>query len=102
MSVRLYRLLLRLYPAHIRQRWEEEMVETFSLQLADHGREAWTDAALDLLRVALPRQAARAALVVPCVSLVGSCAVFYGLFWALANSIRLLALYHHVIAKFGG
>jgi hypothetical protein len=32
MSVAIYRLLLRLYPAEFRQRWEEEMVEVFILR----------------------------------------------------------------------
>jgi len=31
MNLAVYRLLLRLYPAEFRRRWEEEMLDTFEL-----------------------------------------------------------------------
>ena len=109
-SAKLYRLLARLYPGEIRRRWEPEMADTFALQLADAWRaEGWTAviatwyyALAELFHIALPRQVARAALVVPVAALAGAGAIFFGLVWALLNPLKLNALYHHTFGKLGG
>jgi hypothetical protein len=110
MSAALYRLLLRLYPVDIRRRWEAEMAETFALQLADAWQDArwrgafavWRCALAEIFQVALPAQAAREGVVIPIVSLAGSGTLFFGLIWALGNSLALLSLYHRLLAKLGG
>lgn len=96
MSAAIYRLLLRLYPTEFRRRWEEELVEVFTLQLADGWFDAWSCALAEL--VLAPREG----LVIPIVSLAGSGALFFGLMWALGNSPALVSLYHHALAKLGG
>ena len=72
MSAAIYRLLLRLYPAEFRRRWEEEMVEVFMLQLADSWFNAW--------RCALPELWLNSgeSLAVPMVSLAGTGAAGVG------------------------
>lgn len=110
MSPAIYRLLLRLYPGEIRRRWEEEMAETFELQLADAWREdrwlgmveIWFYAVAEIFRIALPRRIARENLVIPIVSLASSGAIFFGLIWALGNSLALLSLYDRWLGKCGG
>lgn len=102
MSTAIYRLLLRLYPSEIRRRWEEEMVETFALQLADGPVEAWFRTVMELFQIAFPRWAAEKRLMIPLLSGAASGTLFFGLFWALGNSLRLLSLYHHVLVKLGG
>jgi hypothetical protein len=105
-----YRILLRLYPGEIRRRWEREMMETFALQLGDAWQEGgwggvlqvWCCAVAELFQIALPLQVARAALLIPIVSLAGSSAIFFGLTWALENSLVLRGLYRHLITKLGG
>jgi hypothetical protein len=109
-TLQIYRILLRLYPGEIRRRWEREMVETFALQLADAWQEAgwsgvlavWFCGVAELFQIALPLQVARPALVIPVVSLAGSGAVFFGLIWALENSLVLQGLYRHLVARLGG
>ncbi len=96
MSAAIYRLLLHLYPAEFRRRWEEEMVDVFTLQLADGWIDAWSCALAEL--VLAPREG----LVIPIVSVAGIGAIFFGLTWALGNSPVLVSLYHHVVAKLGG
>jgi hypothetical protein len=96
MSAAIYRLLLRLYPREFRRRWEEEMVDTFTLQLADGWFDAWSCALAELLLTSTE------CLAVPTVSLAGSGVLFFGLMWALGNSPALVSLYHHVLAKLGG
>jgi hypothetical protein len=78
MSAAIYRLLLRLYPEEIRRRWEEEMVETFALQLADGWWDAWCCAVGEIFQIALPLQLAREGMAIPIVSLASSGAVFFG------------------------
>ena len=102
MSAAIYRLLLRLYPEEIRRRWEEEMVETFALQLADGWWDAWSCAVGEIFQIALPLQAAREGMAIPIVSLASTGALFFGLTWALGNSFALLSLYHRLVDKFGG
>jgi hypothetical protein len=102
MSTAIYRLLLRLYPSEIRGRWEEELVETFALQLADGWLGAWRCAVAELFRIALPLQVAREGMVIPIVSLASSGALFFGLLWALGNSLALLSLYHRLLDNLGG
>ena len=110
MSRAIYRLLLVLYPGVIRRRWEQEMAETFELQLADAWRETrwrgvlevWFYAVAEIFRIALPLQAARGNLVIPIVSLASSGAIFFGLIWALGNSLALLSLYDRWLGKCGG
>lgn len=109
-GIEIYRILLRLYPNEIRRRWEREIMETFALQLADAWQEAgwggvrqvWCCAVAELFQIALPLQVARAALVIPAVSLAGSGAIFFGLTWALENSLVLRVLYRHLVTKLGG
>jgi len=109
-ALQIYRILLRLYPNQIRRRWEREITDTFALQLADAWQEAgwggvmqvWFCAVAELFQIALPLQAARAALVIPVVSLAGSYAILFGLTWTLENSLALRALYRHLVAKLGG
>jgi hypothetical protein len=109
-STILYRLMARLYPEEIRRRWEPEMADTFALQIADALRQdrwtgviaVWYYALAELFLIALPRQLARAALLVPVAALAGAGAVFYGLVWALQNSLTLGRLYHHAFTKLGG
>jgi hypothetical protein len=96
MSAAIYRLLLRLYPSEFRRRWEEEMVDTFSLQVADGWFDAWSCALAELL------PAAREGLAIPIVSLVGSGTLFFGLTWVLVNPTVLVSLYHHLLHKLGG
>lgn len=96
MSPALYRLLLRLYPAEFRRRWEEAMVDAFTLQLADGWLDAWTCALSELV------PAAGEGLAVPAAALAGSGTLFFGLLWALGNSPVLVSLYHHAVAKLGG
>ena len=108
--LQIYRILLRLYPSEIRRRWEPEITDTFALQLADAWREAgwggvvqvWFRAVAELFQIALPLQVARAALVIPVVSLAGSCAILFGLTWTLQNPLVLHAMYRHLVAKLGG
>lgn len=102
MSTALYRLLLRFYPSEIRRRWEQEMVETFALQLSDGWVDAWFHAVMELFQIALPRRATEKGVMIPLFSAAASGTLFFSLFWALGNSIRLLALYHHMLAKLGG
>jgi hypothetical protein len=78
------------------------MLDTFARQLADDGLRAWLDAISDLGSIAFVQRAADEAVVVPFVSLAGTCALFYSLIWMLGNSLRLQALYHVVTRKFGG
>jgi hypothetical protein len=96
MSTAIYRLLLRLYPAEFRRRWEEEMVEVFTLQLSDGWLDAWRCALAELPAISSE------GLAVPIVSLASSGTLFFGLMWALGNSRLLASLYHRLIAKFGG
>ena len=106
----IYRLLLRLYPGEIRRRWEREIMETFALMLVDARQEAgwggvlqvWFCAVAELFQIALPLQVARAAVLIPVVSLAGSGAILFGLTWALENSLVLRGLYRHLVAKLGG
>ena len=96
MSVRIYRMLLRLYPREFRLRWEEELVETFAQQFADGWLEAWGSVVPELFL------AAKESLAVPAVSLTCSALVLFSLTWAVGNSLVLLHLYHRLIAKLGG
>jgi hypothetical protein len=109
-SVKVYRLAIRLFPDEIRWRWEPEMADTFALQLVDALREArwsaiagvWYYAAVELFSIALPARLARAAMLVPMAALAGAGAIFYGLLWVLQNPLTLNRLYHHTILRFGG
>jgi len=96
MSTAIYRLLLRFYPHEFRRRWEEEMVDTFELQLADDWLGAWWCALTEWLPMS------RECLAIPAVSLAGSGAVLFGLTWAMGNSHVLNLLYRHLIDKLGG
>ena len=96
MSAAIYRLLLRLYPADFRLRWEEQLVDTFQLQLADGWFDAWRCVLAELLTTS------REGLAIPVISLAGSCTLLYGLIWALGNSLTILRLYHHMLVKLGG
>ena len=96
MSATIYRLLLRLYPAEFRRRWEVEMVYTFELQLADGWWAAWWCALTDL-----PRRSVQG-MVIPAVSIAGSGAFLFGLTWLLGNAFKLQLLYRHLIGKLGG
>lgn len=109
-SAIVHRLLARLYPSEMRRRWEPEMADTFALQLADALREqrwtaaltTWYYAFAELFLIALPLQIVRATVVIPVAALAGAGAIFYGLLWALMNSLALSALYHHALGKLGG
>ena len=109
-SAKLYCLLARLYPDEIRRRWEQEMTDTFALQLADALREqrwtsvivTWYYALADLVLIALPLQLGRAALVIPVAAVTGAGVILFGLVWALQNSLALNALYHRAFAKLCG
>ncbi len=96
MSVAIYRLLLRFYPAEFRRRWEEEMVEVFTLQLADGWCDAWRCALPELLMTS------GESLAVPIVSLASSGAIFLGLMWSLENGVLLTSLCCRLITKLGG
>jgi hypothetical protein len=96
MSAAIYRLLLCLYPAEFRRRWEEEMVYTFELQLADGWCGAWWCALTELPRMAFEGSA------IPVVSLAGSGAMLFGLTWLLGNAFKLQLLYRHLVDKLGG
>src|SRR5512146_2588761 len=63
LSVKIYRLLVRAYPAHFSDRYAEEMVSLFSDQLMDAGREGqvmrlWVRTMKDWLR-SVPAEHAR-------------------------------------------
>jgi len=96
MNAALYRLLLLLYPAEFRRRWEEEMVYTFQLQLADGWFEAWWCAFAELSTIA-PE-----GLAIPVISLAGAGGILFGLTWALANGRELGSLFQHLFAELGG
>ncbi len=96
MSAAIYRMLLRIYPAEFRRRWESEMVEVFTCQLADDWFDAWRCALPELLMMS------REGLAVPTIALASSGAIFFGLMWALGNSTVLASLYRHLITKLGG
>jgi hypothetical protein len=96
MNSAMYRLLLLLYPAEFRRRWEEEMVYTFQLQLADGWFDAWRCALAELPTIAPERFA------IPAISLAGAGSIFFGLTWALANGRELGPLFQHLLAKLGG
>jgi hypothetical protein len=86
------------------------MADTFALQLADALREerwtsviaTWYYALADLVLIALPLQLGRSALVIPVAAVTSAGVIFFGLVWALQNSLALSALYHHAFAKLGG
>ena len=96
MNLAIYRLLLRRYPAEFRRRWEEEMLDTFELQLSDGWLGAWWCVLAELL------PASRERCMIPAVSLAGAGALYFGLIWALGNGPAINALYRHAIAKLGG
>jgi hypothetical protein len=96
MSLAIYRLLLRLYPAEFRRRWEEELLYTFKLQLSDGWFGAWSCVLAELL------PASRECLTIPAVSLASTGTLYFGLIWALGNGPAINSLYHHLIAKLGG
>jgi hypothetical protein len=96
MNAAIYRLLLRLYPVEFRRRWEEEMVYTFELQLAENWLEAWTCALSELAPISGEE------LAIPVVSVAGAATLFFGLIWALANGMALRSLYIQLVAKLGG
>jgi hypothetical protein len=96
MSAAIYRLLLRLYPAEFRRRWEEEMVEVFMLQLADSRVDAWRCTLAELPLTS------REGLAVPIVSLASSGAIFLGLMWALENGAQLTSVCDRLVTKLGG
>jgi hypothetical protein len=109
-STRLYRILTLAYPEEFRRRWEPEMADTFELLLTAAIREkrwtavagAWYTVATELLLIAAPLQLANLTLIVPLAAVAGAGAMFYGLVWALQNSLALRALYHHAITQLGG
>jgi hypothetical protein len=96
MNAALYSLLLLLYPAEFRRRWEDEMVYTFQLQLADGWVDAWWCALTEFWRVA-PE-----GLAIPAISLASAGGMLFALTWALANGRELGSLFRHLLAKFGG
>ena len=102
MSIRIYRLLLRLYPRDLRGKWEEEIVEAFEAQLGDGWLNAWSCAIMELFQVALPLRTTDKTLVIPLVSVVANGMLFFGLIWALGNSMKMLAAYHKLLATLGG
>jgi hypothetical protein len=102
MNHAIYRLLLHLYPADVRERWAEDMTEAFAGQLADSWWDAWCCALFEVLQIALPMRTTSPALVIPCVSAAGSGILFAALIWSLGNSIKLLSAYHHLLAKLVG
>ena len=96
MSLAIYRLLLLLYPAEFRQRWEAEMIDTFALQLSDGWWGAWWCALAELL------PASRERWMIPVVSLVSTGAIYFGLIWALGNGPAISTVFRHAIVKLGG
>ncbi len=102
MSTWIYRLLLRLYPRDLRGRWEEEMVDAFEAQLSDGWLNAWSCAVIELFQVAIPLRTTDKAVVIPLVSVVANGMLFFGLTWALGNSMKMLAAYHKLLARLGG
>jgi hypothetical protein len=96
MNAAIYRLLLLLYPAEFRRRWEAEMVYAFQLQLADGWLDAWSCALEELLANS------REGLAIPAVSLASTAAMFFGLTWALANGRALTSGYQHLLTNLGG
>jgi hypothetical protein len=105
-----YAVLLRLYPLEFRQRWAEEMAETFALQVEDAWQERgfagitriWYRGLAEVFQVAFPLQVVRPAVVVPVVSIAGNTVIFWSLIWALQNSLALNALGRSLLHKFGG
>jgi hypothetical protein len=96
MNLAVYRLLLRLYPAGFRRRWEAELLYTFELQLSDGWLGAWSCVLAELL------PASRERCMIPAVSLVSTGALYFGLIWALGNGPAISSLCRHLIAKLGG
>src|SRR4029077_20987188 len=107
LSGALYRLILVLYPPDVRRVYGSEMADTFDQQLAGAWEEnrvagviqVWWYALLELPAIALTRQLARPALIIPVVSLIGASTLFFSLVWALQHSLVLSAWYHGI---FGG
>ncbi len=101
MSKLVYRWLLRVYPAQVRIRWEEDMVELFERQLNESWVDAWSCAVAEIFQVALPLSAARDVIALSFISSSVSAVLLFGLIWALGNSVRLLQISHDLFAKFG-
>jgi hypothetical protein len=95
-SAAVYRLLLRLFSDDFRRRWEEELVYTFELQLADSWFDAWRCALVELGPISLVE------LSIPLVSLAGTAALYFGLTWALMNGPLLRSLDLYLFATCGG
>jgi hypothetical protein len=110
LSNRAYVILLRLYPAEIRQRWEHEMAETFAFLVEDTWHERgiagvariWYRGLAELFQIALPLHVVRPTVVVPVISIAGNTAIFWSLIWALQNSLALKALGRSLLHNFGG
>ncbi|MBS1875073.1 MAG: hypothetical protein JSU00_17785 [Acidobacteria bacterium] len=96
-----YRLLLWLYPVEVRIRWGEDMVDIFARQLDESWLGAWSCALAELFQIALPSWVSRDILVLSLVSSSVSATIFFGLIWALGNSIRLLEISHQLFARSG-
>src|SRR5689334_23545795 len=108
LSNRAYVILLRLYPPEIRQRWEHEMAETFAFLVEDTWQERgiagvtriWYRELAELFQIALPLQVVRPTVVAPVISIASNMAIFWGLIWALQNSLALKALGRSLLHKF--
>ena len=103
-SARVYRCLVHCYPGEFRRRFGAEMADTFEQQLTRLWNEdgfigfllAWSMAARELLRIALPGQAARPGVAIPVLSAALAAAVWMPLVWALSNPLALFTWYHHI------
>jgi len=92
-SCLIYRSLLLSYPAELRHRFGEEMVEVFADQMRDewtqHGPTAGMLVALtagwEILTVAVPCHLQNSVVIAAMLSFVSSSALFLGLFRAVSR-----------------
>ncbi len=106
----LYKALLRLYPASIRERWAAEMAGTFAMQIEDAASQggwlavagAWHCALVESLWIVVPFQLTRPSVAVPAASLAANLAIFSGLTWSLEHPLTLCAAWRFVVTKLGG
>jgi len=103
--VRVYGILLHVYPADFRREFGPEMDEVFATQLGatvgpwEAALVCWY-ALKEVLTLALPMRALDPKFVVPAVSLLGTPAVLLPLLWALNNPRTLNLLTRNVFGPY--
>jgi len=89
---RLYRGLLRLYPADYRERYADQMVQLFSDQLRERGGQAWITAPIDLITSAASERMRRNRTVAQSLTLAPTpLARLLGMLGVLGGALLLAA-----------